>query len=600
MTPFDDTTTDRIKSDAQQILLAAGTPQCIVWAERPGVWRFRKTFRLSGDSNPDDDGSTDHTTSYCIGSISKILVATAAIILIDQIAECEDTKYMPLRNAWKDSISKHLDIMLRRQHGPDTTISQLLYHFNGPPSMNDFIFGPDGTVLLSKKEFLTTASKIIKDIHAQTSTDDYGWRYNNGGYILAGLLIEKYSGLSLGDFLKQTLFIPLGMSSTYATTQDFEALAEENKAVAHIVSINGRAHSIKRPMYFDETVALAAAGIYSSTKDLALFSKTVLDVLASQDMNGAITFNTATRLLHPRWVFEDGSSGVYTYCGYRTTLDSTKIGSHSPNRALSSPPSEYSCYTLGVGQDILPVEAIYHGGSVTGYECSFYLLPNSDAFVIALSNATGLVDASDHVSRLLLQELLLQPSTNSTEQPLKQARSPERYSSSKPRTKEQPRQSLTLPVRVNIVEMARGGATERQAFLKRYQVPTPHLAMAIHLPRVRAGFYVNRNFRQSLFVEENGNNSMAVYIGGDIEVSGKLRFFQTNSTTAIIVAFEDDTSAVLGSDILGDWKCLDLKIGRDSKGDAVTLARKRAGNFEVIYRYEELFSETAKAGLFPF
>lgn len=93
---------------------------------------------------------------------------------------------------------------------------------------------------------------------------------------------------------------------------------------------------------------------------------------------------------------------------------------------------------------------------------------------------------------------------------------------------------------------------------------------------------------------------MVVYISGDIEVSGKLRFFQTNNNTAIIVAFEDDTSAVLGSDILGDQKCLNLKIGRDSKGDAVTLAQKRAGNFEVIYRYKELFLETVKAGLFPF
>jgi hypothetical protein len=102
--------------------------------------------------------------------------------------------------------------------------------------------------------------------------------------------------------------------------------------------------------------------------------------------------------------------------------------------------------------------------------------------------------------------------------------------------------------------MARGGATERRAFLQRYQVPSHNHAMTIHLPCVRTGFYVNRNFRQSLFVEENGNNTMAVYFGGNIEVSGKFRLLQTSDITATIIAFEGDHSAVLGSDIFGRFE----------------------------------------------
>jgi CubicO group peptidase (beta-lactamase class C family) len=598
MSLFNDVTSARINSEGQQILSAAGTPQCVVWGQRRGVWQFRKTFRLNEQSTSNGNDDTDHVTTYCIGSISKILVATATIILLDQLAQPEDSKYKDLHDAWKDSISKHLDIMVRRLSGPDTTISELLYHFNGLPSINDFILGPDGTVLMSKQKFLTTANKIIQEIHAHTSKKDHGWRYNNGGYILAGLLIEHYSELTLGEFLKQTLFIPLGMNYTYATTHDFEMLPEGNKAAAHVVSFSGRACPVQRPRYFDETILLAAAGIYSCTKDLAIFSQRLLDVLAKEDMSGYVNVNTASRLFYPRWVFGDGSSGVYTYCGYKTTLDTTKPGSHSPNRVVSPAPSKHSCYTFGVGQDQWPVEVIYHGGSVTGYECSFYLLPNSDAFVIALSNATGLVDASDHISRLLLQELLFHSPNTSPGSPLKQKEPPEQYETSKRPTKKQSHGSSSLPARVNIVAMARGGAESRRAFLRQYEEQTHHL-VPLSLSRLRTGYYVNRDFRQSIFVEDKGDNTLAVYFGGDGGVGGKLKLLQTSDNTATVVAFAGYDNAVLGNDILGDWKCLDFKIGRDSQGKTVSLSRNRADNLTVVCRYAERFAGTAR-GIFPF
>jgi hypothetical protein len=51
---------------------------------------------------------------------------------------------------------------------------------------------------------------------------------------------------------------------------------------------------------------------------------------------------------------------------------------------------------------------------------------------------------------------------------------------------------------------------------------------------------------------------------------------------------------------LGDLKCLDLEIGTDGKDRAAALTRKRAGSFQVIYRFEEGFPEAVRAGLFPF
>ena len=36
------------------------------------------------------------------------------------------------------------------------------------------------------------------------------YRYNNGGYLLLGAIIERLSGLSFGDFLRRNIFEPLG------------------------------------------------------------------------------------------------------------------------------------------------------------------------------------------------------------------------------------------------------------------------------------------------------------------------------------------------------------------------------------------------------
>ncbi|WP_089379884.1 serine hydrolase [Lutibacter agarilyticus] len=37
------------------------------------------------------------------------------------------------------------------------------------------------------------------------------FKYNNSGYVILGHIIEKLSGLPYGDFVKEQIFIKLGM-----------------------------------------------------------------------------------------------------------------------------------------------------------------------------------------------------------------------------------------------------------------------------------------------------------------------------------------------------------------------------------------------------
>lgn len=112
----------------------------------------------------------DHELAYCIGSLSKILVATAAIILIDQTPGNE-----ALKDAWNHTIYEHLSVHLRFD-GPEPTISHLFYHTSGIPSINDFVLGPDGTVMLSGDSFIRMVEEISQEVKSRTPAEDHGWK----------------------------------------------------------------------------------------------------------------------------------------------------------------------------------------------------------------------------------------------------------------------------------------------------------------------------------------------------------------------------------------------------------------------------------------
>ena len=40
------------------------------------------------------------------------------------------------------------------------------------------------------------------------------WQYSNSNYAVLGYLIERISGLSYGEFVRQHIFVPLGMNDS--------------------------------------------------------------------------------------------------------------------------------------------------------------------------------------------------------------------------------------------------------------------------------------------------------------------------------------------------------------------------------------------------
>lgn len=133
-------------------------------------------------------------TIYQSGSVGKQFTSAAVMLLV------EDGKI-----GLDDNISKYFP------NTPDTwkeiTVRHLLTHTSGIPGYDyggKFDLRKDYT----EDELLQEAMKLTLDFPPGTQ-----WKYSNTGYVLLGILIGKVSGKFYGDFLKERVFTPLGMTT---------------------------------------------------------------------------------------------------------------------------------------------------------------------------------------------------------------------------------------------------------------------------------------------------------------------------------------------------------------------------------------------------
>jgi len=142
-------------------------------------------------------------TIYQAGSITKQFTASAIMQLVEQGRIGLDdsiTKYFPEAPAtWKA-----------------VTIRHLLTHTSGIPDIVDEpeVNPPHKTKLDFHRDY--TEDELARGYAAQPLDFEPGTRmsYCNVGYQLLGILIHRVTGTYYGDYLREHIFAPLGMSTT--------------------------------------------------------------------------------------------------------------------------------------------------------------------------------------------------------------------------------------------------------------------------------------------------------------------------------------------------------------------------------------------------
>jgi CubicO group peptidase (beta-lactamase class C family) len=137
-------------------------------------------------------------TVYRIGSITKQFTAAAILRLVEQG-----------RISLEDPVSKHLAGL--PEWSQRVTVHQLLNHTSGIRSYTGL--GPKWTERMRLDLTHDELVALFRDEPADFAPGER-WLYNNSAYYLAGMIIEKVTGQSYGEYLQQTFFEPLGLDST--------------------------------------------------------------------------------------------------------------------------------------------------------------------------------------------------------------------------------------------------------------------------------------------------------------------------------------------------------------------------------------------------
>ena len=191
---------DKLASD---VLAKTGVPSASVAIVRNGRIVYTKAY---GDARIEPKTAATPDMRYSIGSISKQFTATAILLLQEQGKLSLD-----------DKVGKYIPDLTRAN---EVTIRQLLSHTSGYQD-----YWPQDYVMPNMLKPVT-AQQILDGWARKPLDFDPGtkWQYSNTNYVIAGVIIEKVSGMPLLQFLQQKVFKPLDMKSV--TNIDQERLGD--------------------------------------------------------------------------------------------------------------------------------------------------------------------------------------------------------------------------------------------------------------------------------------------------------------------------------------------------------------------------------------
>ncbi len=184
-------------------------------------------------------------TVYGLMSVTKQFTAAAILMLVDEGKLSLD-----------DRISRYLPDT--PQAWSEITLRHLLTHTSGIRDYTD-VPGWFDTVRLdrSPEELI----KPTKTFPLQFRPGD-AFRYCNAGYYLLGMILEKVSGRSYADYVRERIFQPLGMTST--RDDDWRAIVPQRAAGYH-----WEEGVLQNAAFVSPTQKWAAGAVVSTVEDLA-------------------------------------------------------------------------------------------------------------------------------------------------------------------------------------------------------------------------------------------------------------------------------------------------------------------------------------------
>lgn len=182
-----------------------------------------------------------------IGSVTKQFTAMGALLLQAQGKLSLD-----------DDIRAHIPEL--PDFGTPITIRHLLNHTGGYREIYNLlpIVGLEGEDAFARERAISIVQRQ-PELQAAPNTE---WNYNNTGYILVSLTLERASGQTFADYMREHVFDPLGMTDTRVKMMQGELIPGSAQGYT---PVEGGGFRTTR----DLASSAGAGGVYTTVDDLA-------------------------------------------------------------------------------------------------------------------------------------------------------------------------------------------------------------------------------------------------------------------------------------------------------------------------------------------
>ncbi|KAL4973534.1 beta-lactamase/transpeptidase-like protein [Aspergillus desertorum] len=346
----DDPLTEAFDAKVAHVLKRYHVPGLAVSVVRNG-----KTYaRGYGFANTTTSTPATPDTLFFAGSTTKAHTAAAVSLLV-----ANNTHYPHIQ--WETSLHTLLPEFILSDPYATThlTLIDILSHRSGLPRHDTVLFEQDLT--------LPAAVDILKYL-PMTEEIRTKFQYCNLMYVVAAHLVEKVTNQSLYEFLKENLWGPLNMHSTYLDTAP--ALADKRE-ISEGYFFNPSTNQTLATNLVYSPVVRGAANILTSVNEYAKW--------------------VSALLVRAPPLSEEGYAALF--------------GAHSIVAPVVNPPfSAPDLYGLGwILQNYKGLQIIQHGGDQVGFGALVVLLPEKETGLTILGND---MMGMDSVKSILATEII--------------------------------------------------------------------------------------------------------------------------------------------------------------------------------------------------
>ena len=348
-----------IRAKAEELCRSAHIPSVSMTVLQDGI----AESVVVGEKDIDQHIPADVDTVYSIGSCTKSFTAAAIGVLCDRgqlELDAPVRRYMPEFEMYDPYVGEHL------------TVRDTLCHRCGLPR-HELAWYPR---LLSYGE-----KDIFRMLRALRPNEPFRYKmqYQNIMFTLAGMLIERVSGMSWRDFVEENLIQPLGIGRV---TYDAPELLQHPARAKGYCWFDGADAGLREMPYSRLGVMCAAGSMSMTSRQLAKWDAMFLNKGRSEDGAQVLSEKMVQEMTSPQMIISD------------------------PIIPPMQDVQDMCAYGLGFFLETYRgVKVIHHGGYIDGFIADQCFVPDRNFACTVLTNAECQIGART-MRYLMLDQLL--------------------------------------------------------------------------------------------------------------------------------------------------------------------------------------------------